>query len=145
MANDQLLFNRRHVSRKLALQALYQWQITRTPLSELLAQFRDDIDYRKSDQGYFEELVRGVLEAIDEIDQRITPFLAMKLELVDMVERAILRIAVYELMHKIDLPYRVVLSEAITLARQFGAEEGFRFVNGVLDKMAAELRPVERT
>ncbi|MGF1546228.1 MAG: transcription antitermination factor NusB [Thiotrichales bacterium] len=145
MAHDQILFNRRHVSRKLALQALYQWQITRTPLSELLQQFRGDIDYRKSDAQYFEELVRGVLAAIDEIDQKITPFLTMKLDQVDMVERAILRIAVFELTQKIELPYRVVLSEAITLARQFGAEEGFRFVNGVLDKMAAELRPTERS
>lgn len=143
MSKPQIALHKRHVSRKLALQAIYQWQITQQPLGEILAQFREDIDYPKSDPTFFVELVTGVIRNVEALDEQIRPFVTMEIRNIDMIERAILRLSVHELREGLETPYRVVLTEAVTLARQFGSDEGFKFVNAVLDKVAARLRPIE--
>ncbi len=143
MAADHALVQRRHSSRRLAMQALYQWQLTGHAIAEIFSQFREDIDYPKVDPEYFEELFRGVVTATDTLDDALKPYLSRPMEQVDPIERAVLRLAVYELSHRPDIPYRVVLNEAIGLARKFGAVDSFKFVNGVLDKAASTLRTVE--
>ncbi len=139
----QLANQRRHMARRLAVQAIYQWQITGHSLTELLAQFARDQDYRKADPDYFRSLIAGVIERQSEIDERLQPFLARDIELVDAIERATLRLAVEELSNHPETPYRVVLNEAIDLVKLFGAVGAHRFVNGVLEKLWRDLRPME--
>ena len=109
----------------------------------IAAQFLADEDLRKADPDYFRELVREVPARVAEIDAALEPFLDRPLAQVDPVERAILRIGGYELTQCPDLAYRIVINEAVELAKVFGAEQGHRYVNGVLDKLARAVRPVE--
>lgn len=127
-------------ARRYAMQALYQWQMTGQDLAVIDAQFLDDQDMSKADVGYFQELLHQVAAHVDSIDAALKPFLDRPLEQVDPVERAILRIAGYELAHRLDIPYRVIINEAVEIAKKFGAEQGHRFINGVLDKTAHQLR-----
>ncbi|WP_297527991.1 transcription antitermination factor NusB [Thiohalobacter sp.] len=130
-------------ARRLALQALYQWQMTATDPGELLAQFEHSDEYRGADGEYFRELVQRVIQDVAEIDGLYRPYLDRKPDEVDPVERAVLRLATRELRDRIDVPYRVVLNEAVALTRKFGAEQAHTFVNGVLDRVARDLRQVE--
>ncbi|HHB12554.1 MAG TPA: transcription antitermination factor NusB [Chromatiales bacterium] len=133
----------RHWARRLALQALYQWDLAHSSPAELLGQFTEDENWPRVDAGYFQELVRGVIAQAAELDAQLVPCLDRPMEEVDPVERAVLRIAAYELRHRLDVPFRVVIEEAVNLAKKFGAEGGYRFVNGVLDRLARRLRPFE--
>jgi N utilization substance protein B len=133
----------RHWARRLALQALYQWDLARQRPAEIVAQFAEDENWPRADAEYFGELVRGVTAQARALDARLAPYLDRPMSEVDPVERAVLRIGAYELQHRLDVPFRVVLEEAVSLARKFGAEGGHRFVNGVLDRLARELRPFE--
>jgi N utilization substance protein B len=133
----------RHWSRRLALQALYQWQMAGQDLHEIETQFSEDENAPRSDFGYLLELLRGVAGRLDELDVSLSGHMDRSLEAVDPVERAILRVAAYELVYRPEVPYKVVINEAVDLAKRFGAEQGHRFVNGVLDKLAARLRPEE--
>jgi N utilization substance protein B len=133
----------RSLARRYAMQALYQWQMTGHDLTSLIEQFLADQDMRKTDVAYFQELLRQILGQLDSIDEILTPFLDRPPNQVDPVERAILRIAVYELAYRLDIPYRVVINEGVEMAKKFGAEQGHRFINGVLDKIAHKLRVVE--
>jgi N utilization substance protein B len=130
-------------SRRLAMQALYQWDLSGTELAEIQRQFAEAEDFQRADRDYFVELLQTVPARLDALDREIAAFLDRPMEQVDPVERAILRIATYELQYRIDVPYRVILNEAITLARKFGAEQGHAFVNGVLDRLAHKLRTDE--
>jgi N utilization substance protein B len=130
-------------SRRLAMQALYQWDLSGTELAEIQRQFAEAEDFQRADRDYFVELLRTVPARLDDLDREIAVFLDRPMQQVDPVERAILRIAAYELQYRIDVPYRVILNEAITLARKFGAEQGHAFVNGVLDRLARKLRADE--
>jgi N utilization substance protein B len=130
-------------ARRLAMQAIYQWQLTGLDPAAIDAQFQADQDMSKADLGYFQELVQQVPARVQDIDAAINPFLDRPLPQVDPVELAILRIAAYELLQRLDVPYRVVINEAVELAKKFGAEQGHRFINGVLDKAARKLRPQE--
>lgn len=130
-------------ARRYAMQALYQWQMTGQDLRLIDAQFLADPDMDKADVAYFQELLHQVLARTDTINTALSPFLDRPLEQVDPVERAILWIAGYELAHRPDIPYRVVINEAVELAKKFGAEQGHRFINGVLDKTAHQLRAAE--
>jgi N utilization substance protein B len=109
----------------------------------VIEQFRDEQDMEIADVAYFEDLLRGVDRHCAELDAGIVPFLDRSIAEVDPIERAALRIAAYELRHRLDVPYRVVINEAIEVARRFGSEHGHTFVNGVLDKLAAQWREVE--
>jgi N utilization substance protein B len=130
-------------ARRLAMQALYQWDLSGTELAEIRRQFAEAEDFGRADADYFVELLKTVPARIETIDSSIGEYLDRPMTRVDPVERAILRIATCELLYRIDVPYRVILNEAITLTRKFGAEQGHAFVNGVLDKLAHKLRPDE--
>lgn len=133
----------RRRARKLAMQAIYQWQIADTPVNELLAQFVLDNDMSKVDQAYFNELVRSVPGQKANLDETIEGFVDRDIKKMTPVELAILRLGTYELLHRLDVPYRVVINEGVELAKNFGATDGHKYVNGVLDKMARKLRATE--
>lgn len=133
----------RHKARKLALQAIYQWQMTSDDIAIIEAQFAPSINAKKIDKDYFFELVRGVAAKAAEIDECMLPFLDRKISALDVVELAVLRLAVYELLYKLDVPYKVVINEALKLAKIFGSVDGFKYINGILDKVAKKVRVVE--
>lgn len=133
----------RHAARRVALQALYQWQLTGDDPRDILAQFREERPLKGADLDYFRQLTLGVPETAARIDEIVAPYLDRPMERVDPIERAILRLATYELLECLDVPYRVVINEAVDLAKVFGAEQGHRFVNGVLDKAVRNLREAE--
>jgi len=130
-------------ARRCAAQALYQWQMTGQDPSQIAAQFLADEDLPKADPDFFQELVHQVPARAAELDAALEPFLDRPLAQVDPVEHAILRIGSYELLHCPELAYRIVINEAVELAKLFGAEQGHRFVNGVLDRLARAARPGE--
>lgn len=130
-------------ARRRALQAIYAWQLSGSEVRTIIEQFRHEQDMQVADLEYFEELVRGVASQCAELDAGLAPFLDRGIEQVDPIERAILRLAACELGHRPDVPYRVVLNEAIELSKRFGADHGHTYVNGVLDKLAREWRSAE--
>ncbi|MHB1529987.1 MAG: transcription antitermination factor NusB [Acidiferrobacteraceae bacterium] len=132
-------------ARQAAVQALYQWQLTAQPPGEIETHFIDDHDLKGVDREYFHILVREIPLHLHELDDHLTPHLDRAIDEIDPVERAILRIGAYEFGFHPEIPYRVVLNEAIELAKTFGAEHGHKFVNAVLDKVAADLRRSEVT
>lgn len=133
----------RRKARRFALQALYQWQIARQPLYEIEAHFRAENDMRKVDVDYFHDLLHGVPPRLEELDALFAPALDRKVQELSQIEKVILRIGTFELLARIDVPYRVVINEGIELAKLFGAEDSFKYVNGVLDKVARKCRQVE--
>ena len=130
-------------ARRRAMQALYAWQMSGGTPQQVIAQFAHEQAHEIADLEYFEDLVRGVMAHHADLDAGLLPHLDRKVDEVDPVERAVLRIAAYEFRHRIDVPYRVVINEAIETVKRFGAEHGHTYVNGVLDKLAAEWRGVE--
>lgn len=133
----------RRKARRYTLQALYQWQLAGTALNDIEAQFLADNDMKKVDRAYFHALLHGVPARIGELDDALRPFLDRRVEDLSQVEKAILRIGTFELKERLDVPYRVVINEGIELAKVFGAEESFKYINGVLDKLARRLRAAE--
>lgn len=137
------LMQSRRLARQRALQALYQWELNPGPVRDLLEQFMATQDMDKVDVEYFTELVRQSVALADELDGRLNGYLDIPLVQLDPVERCILRLATYELTRRLEIPYRVIISEAVALAKKFGAEEGHKFINGVLDKAVRDWRPHE--
>lgn len=135
--------NSRHLARRFAVQALYQWQLAGGQTADILAQFLSDEDFSKAETAYFTELVTQVLARIAELDELLKPVMDRSLNSVDPVERAILRLSAYELSQRLEVPYRVCINEGIELAKIFGATDGHKFVNGVLDRLAPQLRAME--
>ncbi|MBZ2190205.1 transcription antitermination factor NusB [Alcanivorax sp. JB21] len=135
----------RRKARRFALQALYQWQLAGHALSEIEAQFRAQNDMKKVDMAYFHELLHGVPAQLEELDALFAPALDRKVQELSQIEKVILRLGTFELLTRPDVPYRVVISEGIELAKLFGAEDSFKYVNGVLDKVARKCRRVEIT
>jgi len=133
----------RHLARRAAVQALYQWEMTQQSRLEIEKHFLTDDRLKKTDNTYFQELVREIPRLVEDIDTSLSPYIDRDIALVDPIEKAVLRLAAYELIHHAEIPYRVVLNEAIELSRTFGSDNGYRFVNGVLDKMGAEVRSIE--
>ena len=133
----------RREARSLSVQALYQWNMEGQSINEIESQFRDENDLDKVDGAYFHEILHGVPANKGEIDGLILPCLDRAMDEVDPVELAVLRLSCYELLKRIDVPYRVVINEGIELAKIFGATDGHKFVNGVLDKLAPKLRSAE--
>ena len=130
-------------ARRRALQALYAWQLSGSAIGGVIDQFRHEQDMEVADVEYFEDLVRGVERHCTELDAGLTPFLGREVGQVDPIERAALRLGAYELKYRIDVPYRVVINEAIETTKRFGADHGHTYVNGVLDKLAGEWRKTE--
>lgn len=133
----------RHLARRAAIQALYQWEMTKQSRLEIEKHFLADDRLKKVDDEYFKELVQEIPRLVEDIDNSLSPYVDRDIAQIDPIEKAILRVAAYELIHHAEIPYRVVLNEAIELARTFGSENGYRFVNGILDKMGAKVRAVE--
>jgi transcription antitermination protein NusB len=130
-------------ARRLAMQALYQWDLSGNNLSEIEVQFLEDEDFSKADKDYFHELLHEVPARLDEVEAAFTPYLDRPLKEIDPVERALLRLASYELLARLDIPYKVVINESVNLTKKFGAEQAYKYINGVLDKTAQALRAVE--
>jgi N utilization substance protein B len=130
-------------ARRRALQALYAWQLSASPVDKVIEQFRDEQDMEIADLEYFEALVRGVVAHQAELDAVLSRYIDRSMAQVDPIERAVLRIAGFELAHRPDVPYRVVINEAIETTKRFGAEQGHTYVNGVLDRAALEWRAAE--
>ena len=138
------LASERHKARHFAMQGLYQWQLNATQANEISAQFNVDYNMKGTDQDYFLELLKGVQYSVKELDSILLPFTeARQLDECDPVTHALLRIATYELKNRIDVPYKVAINEAVNLAKKFGPEESHKFINGVLDQVAKQLRKVE--
>jgi N utilization substance protein B len=131
------------MARRSAVQALYQWQLTGYDLSEIERQFVEEHGLGKGELLYFQELLHNVPKALDVVDAALAEFTSRPVEQIDPVERAILRISTYELLQHPDIPYRVVVNEGINLAKEFGATQSHKFVNGLLDKIARKYRAVE--
>jgi N utilization substance protein B len=131
-------------ARRLALQALYQWDLSGTDLKLIEQQFRESEEYPGVDEAYFHELLHQVPASLDVVEAGLADAMQIPWAELDPVERAVLRLASYELQSCPDIPYRVVINEAVNLAKKFGAEQAHKFVNGVLDKAARHLRPHER-
>lgn len=130
-------------ARKAAVQALYQWQMAGQNLSEIERQFLEEERLKDAQKSYFAELFYGVPKNLEAIDQALSEFVDRPVDTIDPVERAILRIGVYELLHRLDMPYRVVLNEGINLAKYFGADGSHKYINGILDKVAQQKRAME--
>jgi transcription antitermination protein NusB len=133
----------RHHTRKVLLQAVYQWQMTGAEIQDLLKEYRAAGALKKSDPDFFEALLRGVINHAESLDAHLEPLLDRKVSELDKVELALLRLGAYELEHRIDVPYKVVIDEYVELAKRFGAEDGYKYVNGVLDRLAGRLRVAE--
>ena len=130
-------------ARRYVVQALYEWQVSGNSPKEIEQQFLIEHQSRKFDRPYFNELLNGVCEQVEELDAKISQLSDRPFKEVDLVEKAILRLGCFELKNRIDIPYRVVINEAIELTKTFGADQAHKFVNGTMDKLAETLREVE--
>lgn len=133
----------RRRAREFALQGLYQWQLAGSTVSEIEGHLKAVAGFEKADPELFQTLLRGTLHNVQELESLITPHLDRPYAELSPVERSVLLLAAFEFAHCPETPYRVVLNEAIELAKSYGASEGHKYVNGVLDKLAAELRAHE--
>lgn len=143
MAKLGSLSQRRSRARRVALQAIYQWQVAGHDLLDIERQFLASEETQGADRDYFHDLLHRIPAQLNEIDAALAPLLDRGIEEVDPVERALLRLGAYELLHRPDVPYRVVINEAVELAKVFGAEQGHRYINGILDGVARRVRPAE--
>jgi N utilization substance protein B len=131
-------------ARRRALQAIYAWQVGGATMAKVIDQFRHEQDMEVADLEYFEDLLLGVEKHQAEIDEGLKPFVDREVGQIDPIERAALRLAAYELKYRPDVPYRVILNEAIEVTKRFGADHGHSYVNGVLDKLATHWRTAEK-
>lgn len=134
---------RRRYARERAVQALYQWDVGEASASEVLRYFNEQQDMSRADPEYFRAAVTGVTHDPEPLDALLVPQLDRGLEELDPVERAVLRLSVWELTQRLDTPRGVVINEAVEVAKRFGADQGHKFVNGVLDALGKQLRPDE--
>ena len=144
MSQPNTLAAQRRKARHFGLQALYQWTLSDASLVDIDAEFRVDNDFRHTDGENFQALLRGVMEDVESLEALFSPLLDRALDDLDPIERNLLRMGTFELKERIDVPYKVVINEAVSLAKKFGATESHRYINGILDKVASELRTVER-
>ncbi len=133
----------RRRSRELATQGLYQWLLSGAPAGEIDAQLRGVQGFDKADQEHLDALLHGVIREGAELSADLTPCLDRPIEQLSPVERAVLLVAAFEFKHHVEIPYRVVINEAVELAKTFGGSDGYKYVNGVLDKLALKLRATE--
>ena len=131
----------RRRARECAVQALYSWQLSKNDIADVELEFLTEQDVKDVDIAYFRELLAGVANSAEKLDALMAPYLSRQLDELGQVERAILRLALFELSKRQDVPYKVAINEAIELAKTFGAEDSHKFVNGVLDKAAPAIRP----
>ena len=133
----------RRKARHVLVQALYQWQLGGDDIASIEAQFYADDRLKRADKTYFSELLHAIPAQVDELDQIFGKFLDREKSALDPVSLGILRIATYELMHRLDLPYKIAINEAVNLAKIFGPTDAHKFINGVVDRVAAGTRQLE--
>jgi len=136
--------NPRRRARRAALQAIYQWQMTAEALETIAAQFHDDKSWKRIDEELFSALLYGVPANVTALDEHLQPILDRPVTQLDAIERGILRMGAFELTHRKDIPWRVVINECVELAREFGAEQSHKYVNGILDNLARRTRDEAR-
>ena len=126
------------------MQALYQWEMTHATITDVISEFMTErAELKKADVDYFNDLLHGTANNFIELQQEIAASLDRNLDQLDPVERAVLMVGTYELMFHQEIPWRVIVNEAVDLAKMFGAEKSYKYINGVLDKIAHRIRPVE--
>jgi len=140
---DPKILNARRQARRLGMQALYQWQLANTELNDIEKQFKEQEEMKRADPEYFRELLRKIPEHHDQLSGLLSVHTERPIDEIDPVELSILYIAFYELKYRLDIPFKVVINEAVSLTKKFGAEDGHKYVNGILDKAARELRVIE--
>jgi N utilization substance protein B len=144
MARTDRAGRARSVARKFALQALYQWQLTGQSFAELLNQYAEEEGFGGADREYFELLLKGAIEARESLDEELGTLIDRPVGQLDPVEHAVLMLGLQELRHSLDVPFRVIINEGVELAKRFGATDGHKFVNAVLDRAARQLRAAEQ-
>jgi N utilization substance protein B len=135
--------NSRHLARELTVQGLYEWLISGNEVRAIEHRLAEVKSFEKADRPLLEALLNGVIREAHDLENRLAPLLDRKASALSPVERAVLLMGAYELLHRIETPYRVVINEAVELAKSYGGTDGHKYVNGVLDRLAAELRSVE--
>ena len=143
MSSINALAAQRRRARHFALQGLYQWSMTQAHLAEIEAEFRIDNDFSHVDGEYYRALLTGVVGDAGDLDSTFEPLLDRPLDDLDPIERSLLRLGTFELRERIDVPYKVVINESVALAKKFGATDSYRYINGVLDKVARNFRQIE--
>ncbi len=128
----------------MVLQALYQWQMSGSSISQIETEFFVDNDMTKVDTEYFRDLFKSIAGKVSEIDELFSDCLDRPVEKLDPIEKALLRMGAYELVHRIDVPYKVVLNEAIDLAKKFGGTDGHKYINSILDRLVTRHRQTEK-
>ena len=141
-AHNTLAAERRK-ARHYGMQALYQWHMAGAAVCDIEAEFLADYDFTHVDLPYFQALLHDIPACVDELDEALAPLLDRKLDELGPIERTLLRMGMYELTRRIDVPFKVVINEEVALAKKFGATDSHKYVNGVLDKAARQLRKVE--
>jgi N utilization substance protein B len=144
MSQQNALAAQRRKARHFALQALYQWTLSGASVTDIEAEFRVDNDFQYTYGDYFSAVLKGVAEHVEDLEALFNPVIDRTLDELDPIERNLLRLGTFELRDRIDVPYKVVISEAVALAKKFGATDSHGYINGVLDKVARDLRTVER-
>lgn len=142
---EEVTVSIRTQTRRVALQALYQWQVNRSEVLDVIKQFSESGRLDAVDVALFQDIVNEVVKQTDALDALYQPYLDRAVAMIDPIEKNILRMAVQELQDKIEIPYRVVINEAVELAKRFGAEDSHKYVNGILDKVSLDLRVLERS
>ena len=143
MSQPNALAAQRRKARHFGLQALYQWTLSGASETEIEAEFRVDNDFQHTDGEYFSAVLKGVVGDVEALEALFEPSLDRRLDELDPIERNLLRLGTFELRDRIDVPYKFVINEAVCLAKKFGATDSHRYINGVLDKLAKELRTAE--
>ncbi len=133
----------RRKSRELALKAIYRTMMNESDLKQVFLDMKDDPEYAKADESYFKQLLQGVIDKLATLDEQISTFIDRQLNELSPIEHAILRVSSYELIFDTTIPYRVAINEGVELAKTFGGSDGHKYINGVLDKVAASARPLE--
>ena len=143
MMTETVNFKMRKKARLLAMQAIYQWQMSGNELHVIELQFNQHNDVLKVDMDYFKDLLYGIPQHLSEIDSVFTKQLDRTIDELTPIELAVLRLSVFELIKRLDIPYKVVINEALSLTRKFGSTCGYKYVNAVLDKVAKDVRQIE--
>ena len=135
--------SQRHRAREAVIQALYQWELSGYPMTQVAAMFRADNDLKRADIAFFNDALTAIDHTHQTLVDSLKPYLSRELSELTPIERNILLLGAYELSARIDIPFKVVISEAVALSKKFGATDGHKFVNGVLDQLAANARAIE--
>ena len=141
--NNKLNTAARRRSRRVIIQLLHQWHIAHDDVSDLLAQFKEEVTGKEADEDYFQLIIQGIFAEMPAIDSMVETHVSRPFAEISIVELAVLRLASYELIHCLDVPYKVIINEALDLNKRYGTTDGHKFVNGVLDTLAKIYRTAE--